>query len=129
MKKRSVYIVLFLVPILFVVLINEYSRATMDRSGAKNSYRLNPSNKTPKKCTWYCHKNTNYCKKAHTKLLKPYISTIDPWYFKIITSLQATGSYRWANIVFLVVLLPLIMYLLLVGSISLQRKINSLKKA
>ncbi|WP_438710746.1 hypothetical protein ACSTS3_18700 [Aquimarina muelleri] len=128
-KQIPLYISILLIPIFLVVLVNEYSRLTSKEEGSvrKGITAINSSVKTPKKCSWYCHSDTGYCKKNHTSLLKNHFSAIDPLYFGIIKSLHSTGDYGLANIVFLVVLLPLFMYLLLVKSISIQRKIKKLK--
>ena len=89
---------------------------------------INSSKKVKNKCTWRCHNGTNYCKENHVKLVKPYFDKTDPIYDGTIKSLQKTGSYVSANIIILVIILPLIMYILLVKSISLEFKIRKLKK-
>ena len=43
-----------------------------------------------------------------------FFMLVFPIYFGIISSLKSTGNYRLANIIFLVIGLPLIMYILLV---------------
>ena len=122
-------IFILLIPILLLVFVNEYSRSVTKDIGytRKGIIAINTGIKTPKKCTWYCHKDTGYCKAKHTNLLKSEIATIDPIYFGIIKYLQAVGDYGLANIIFLVILFPLIIYLLLIKSISIQRKIKKLK--
>lgn len=65
---------------------------------------INSVIKTPKKCSWHCHNDTGYCKIHHVKFLKPYFEYTDPVYFGIIKSLELTGDYRLANIIFLVVI-------------------------
>lgn len=130
MNKRIVFnISILLIPILLVVLVNEYSRLVTKEQGyvRKGITAINSGIKTPKKCSWYCHTDTGYCKRKHTDLLKNKTSAIDPIYFGIIKSLHSAGDYGLANIIFLVTLLPLSMYLLLVKSISIQRKIKKLK--
>lgn len=130
MKKQSVLnISILLIPLLIVVLVNEYSRFTITDKGyvRKSITTINPSVKTPKKCSWYCHTDTGYCKKHHTHLLKKYTSKIDPFYFGIIKSLHSAGDYGLANIIFLVILFPLLIYVFLIKSISIQRKIKELK--
>ena len=89
---------------------------------------MNSSIKTPEKCSWNCHNNTNYCKQNHVKLPKSSFLFIDPIYFGIISLLQLTGGYALANIIFLVILAPLFFYVLLIKSINIQLQINKLKK-
>lgn len=130
MKKQTVFnILIFLIPVLLVVLVNEYSKSVIKEKGyvRKGITAINSGIKTPKKCSWYCHTDTGYCKRKHTSLLKNQTAVIDPIYFGIIKSLHSAGDYGLANIIFLVTLLPLSMYLLLVKSISIQRKIKKLK--
>ncbi len=120
---------ILILPVLFVVLVNEYSRLNNPNKGfvRKGITAINPSVKTPENCSWYCHKDTGYCKKHHTHLLKNYTSKIDTFYFGIIKSLHSVGNYGLANIIFLVILFPALIYVLLIKSISIQRKIKELK--
>lgn len=120
---------ILLFPLLFVVSVNEYTRFTITDNGyiRKGITAINPSVKTPEKCSWYCHADTGYCKKHHTHLLKNHTSKIDPFYFGIIKSLHDAGDYGLANIIFLVILFPALIYVLLIKSISIQRKIKKLK--
>ncbi|CAA0252889.1 conserved hypothetical protein [Tenacibaculum maritimum] len=130
MKKQSILnISILLIPLLIVVLVNEYSRLNNSNKGfvRKGITAINPSIKTPEKCSWYCHADTGYCKKYHTHLLKNHTSKIDPFYFGIIKSLHVAGDYGLANIIFLVILFPTLIYVLLIKSISIQRKIKELK--
>ncbi|WP_010177152.1 hypothetical protein [Aquimarina agarilytica] len=130
MKNIIVQFSLILIlPLLFVILVNEYSRlTTTDKSFVRKGVTtINPSIKTPKKCSWYCHTDTGYCKKHHTHLLKNHTSKIDPFYFGIINSLHNAGDYGLANIIFLVILFPALIYVLLIKNITIQRKIKKLK--
>ena len=114
---------------LILVLVNEYSRFTITDNGyaRKGIKAINSNIKTPKKCSWYCHTDTGYCKKHHNHLLKKHTSKIDSFYFGIINSLHNVGDYGLANIIFLVILFPALIYVLLIKSISIQRKIKKLK--
>ena len=111
-------------------IINEYVRHNTTESGysVQGVFAINTVNKEKKMCTWICHNNTTYCKVNHVKLAKPYFSLIDPIYYGIIHALKSTGSYGLANIVFLVILLPLLMFVLLIKSIGLEFEIHSIKK-
>ena len=111
-------------------MINEWSRLDADEEGytINGVTAINTIERLEHKCTLICHNNTNYCKEKHVKLANPYFDVIDPIYFGIIDSLKSTEDYRLANIIFLVIILPLIMYILLLKSISLEFKIRKLKK-
>ena len=111
-------------------MINEFVRLNTNEKGYNKQgvIAINTAKKQTNKCSWICHKNTNYCKTNHVKLVKPYFNQIDPIYFGIINSLKLTGDYISSNIIFLVILLPLIIYILLIKSIDLQFKIRKLKK-
>jgi len=122
------YIIPLLLPILFVVFINEYSRYKLSNGYYNKQYDLKAMNSNipnPEKCTWTGHFNTNYCKNHHVKLLKPYFKFIDPIYFGIINFLQSTGNYMAGNILFLVILWPAIMYFLLLKIIHLRIKLRN----
>ena len=117
-------------------MINEFVRLNTNEKGytkgkwglIQNITAINTADKLKEKCTWICHNDTKYCKNNHVKLAKPYFNKIDPIYFGIINSLKSTGYYGLANIIFLVIILPLIIYILLVKSISLEFKIRKLNK-
>ena len=128
--KKYISILILLIPLFLVITVNEYTREVTNEKGnvRKGIVGINSGVKLPYKCTWYCHTDTGYCKRQHTNLLKSYTHKIDPVYFGIIKSLHSAGDYGLANIIFLVVLIPLFMFLLLIKSISIQRKIMALKK-
>ena len=130
MKKQVLYWSILILPFLGMIMINEFVRLNTNEEGytKQGVTAINTAKKQKDKCTWICHHNTDYCKENHVKLAKPYFDKIDPIYFGIISSLKSTGNYRLANIIFLVIGLPLIMYVLLVKSISLEFKIRKLKK-
>ena len=138
MKKQVLYWTILILPFLGMIMINELVRLKTSEEGYNKQGKwglaiegvtaINTAKKLEEKCTWICHNNTNYCKENHVKLAKPYFDKIDPIYFGIIDSLRSTGNYGLANIIFLVIILPLIMYILLVKSISLEFKIRKLKK-
>ena len=130
MKKQVLYWAILILPFLGMIVINEFVRLNTNEEGyAKQGVTaINTAKKQKDKCTWVCHEITNYCKENHVKLAKPYFDKIDLIYFGIIKSLKKTENYELANIIFLVIILPLIMYILLVKSISLEFKIRKLKK-
>lgn len=113
-----------------MILVNETIRPTISEQpySRKGVTTINSGIQTPDKCTWYCHQNTSYCKKHHVEWLRPFFKIIDPIYFGIISGLASTGDYALANIVFLVVLWPLLMFYLLVRVWDMQVEINKNKK-
>ena len=62
------------------------------------------------------------------KYLKNYFAYTDIIYFGIISLLANTGNYGLANIIFLVILLPLLMWFFIIKSLNIQDNINILKK-
>ena len=128
MKKQVLYWSILILPFLGMIMINELVRLKTKEEGytKQGVTAINTAKKQKHKCTWICHEKTIYCKENHVKLAKPYFDKIDLIYFGIISSLKSTGNYRLANIIFLVIILPLIMYVLLVKSISLEFKIRKL---
>tara|TARA_B100000795_G_C22531199_1_gene335183 strand:+ start:164 stop:592 length:429 start_codon:yes stop_codon:yes gene_type:complete len=130
MKKRIIYLLILIFPFLGMITVNEFVRLNTKEEGYKTRgvTAINSANKTKDKCSFICHNETGYCRDNHVKLAKPYFDKIDPLYFGVIQSLKSTGDYRGANILFLVILIPLIMYLLLVKSISMQAEIRKIKK-
>ncbi|MCP2042663.1 hypothetical protein [Pontibacter sp. HSC-36F09] len=61
-------------------------------------------------------------------MAQAYCLLVDPMYFGIITVLGMMRNYVLANIVFLVVLCPLLMSYLFIKSIRLQKQIRLLKQ-
>ncbi|GAA4954784.1 hypothetical protein GCM10023314_30580 [Algibacter agarivorans] len=81
------------------------------------------------KCSWYCYtETTSHCKAYHVKFAKPYFKYIDPIYFGMIKILHSGNNYQFMNVVFLVILIPLLMFYLLVKSIKMHYQIKALKK-
>jgi len=130
MKKQILYFTILIFPFLWMIVINEFVRLNIADKGSKRKgvVAINSEKKYKHSCSWACHDNTAYCKKNHVKFTKSYFDKIDPVYFGIIKFFKSTGNYGLANIIFLVVLLPLFMYFLLVKSISIQLRIRKIKK-
>lgn len=81
------------------------------------------------KCTWYCYKETSsHCKANHTTFLKQYYKYIDPIYFGIIESMHSGSNYQLMNIIFLVIMIPLLIFGLMVRTIEMRYRIKALKK-
>lgn len=132
MRKVVLYILLFLLPILIIVLVNETSRYTRTESVAKvkDVVAINSDSKLIDKCTWACYYSTkSHCKTNHTNFTKPYFKYIDPLYFGIIDFMHKGNNYKLMNVLFLVFLIPVLMYALLVANIELYLRIKRIKKA
>ena len=95
----------------------------------KKTTAINSGEKLKNKCTWHCHNDTAFCKKNHVKTKGGIFKIIDPIYVGIINFLKSTGHYVFANIFFLVILFPLIIYFLFIKNIDLRIKINKIKNA
>ncbi len=89
---------------------------------------INSSFKLNDQCTWECHDNTIHCKSNHLKFSNANTEYTDKVFFGIIGILGSTGDYRLANIIFLVVMMPLLIWYLLIRSIQMQEEIIRLKK-
>ncbi len=121
---------LLLFPYLVMILINEAVRPTIKESPyqANGITAINSNLRIRDKCTWAAHSDTEYCKEHHVKFLKPYYNITDTMYFGTIDLLHSTGNYGAANIVFLVILFPLIMWYSLVKIIDYWIEIKRLTK-
>lgn len=113
-----------------MIIVNELVRFNTKEQGytKQGITAINSAKRLKEKCSWICHNNTTYCKEQHVKFVKSYYSKIDPIYFGIIHALKSTGNYEKGNILYLVILIPLIMYLLLTKSIIMQWEIRKIKK-
>ena len=145
MKKLYINTLILFSPFLLMVMVNEVVRPTLvevpfqytksfDLSGLTQKVvvsgsGMNPGKMKKEECTWYCHNHNSYCVNFHKKIsFHQYIGDL---YNDIITLLKQggyQGSYAINNIIFLVILWPLIMFFLLTKSLDLQRKINKLKR-
>ncbi|PQV51222.1 hypothetical protein CLV33_101144 [Jejuia pallidilutea] len=131
MKRGILYLILFILPFVIVVIVNESVRPTIEKEGFefRGVQTINPKSTSLYKCSWNCYfETTKHCKAYHTTFLKPYFKHIDPIYFGIIKSMHSGNSYQLMNVIFLVVLIPLIIFFLLFRSIEMSYKIKALKK-
>ena len=130
MKKQFLYWSILILPFLGMIMINEFVRANSHEKGFTKYgiTAINSGEGFKDKCSFICHEKTEYyCQVHHVKLPKSYVNKIDPIYYGIIDLLLETDGYRLANLIIFVIILPLIMYVLLVKSISLEFKIRKLK--
>lgn len=93
----------------------------------KGFYVLNPATKDKNSCTWACHNKTTFCKDNHVKHMKSYLDDSDVPYYFIINGLKSTGNYVYANILILVLVIPILIWFFIIKTLSLQQKINQLK--
>ena len=108
-----------------MVLVNELVRINHKTHYEDQGFTiLNTTEPLKNKCSWICHNHTAYCIEHHVKLTKPYLKYTKPIYFGAIKALESQGNYRIANIVFLVILIPLWMFYFLVKSIDLLIEIK-----
>lgn len=114
-----------------MVLVNELTRPTLKEKPyqLKGVKAMNSSRANLDKCSWHCYiETTSYCKKHHVKFASSLFKFIDPLYFGMIKSLHSGGFYQLMNVVFLVFLMPLLMFYLLVKSINMHYRIKALKQ-
>ncbi|WP_139856329.1 hypothetical protein [Aequorivita sinensis] len=123
-------IALLLLPYLLMIIINEAYRPTIKETpySLRGITAINSDVRTPDKCTWAAHSDTAYCKQNHVKLLKDHMDITDKIYFGAIGALHSTGNYGAANVIFLVILFPLIMWYSLVKVIDYTLEIKALKR-
>lgn len=122
-------IVLLLFPYLIMVVINESYRPLITEKpySVYGITAINSDIRSLHKCSWIAHSDTSYCKLHHVKFLKDHFQITDEMYFGVIGALRSTGNYGAANIVFLVILFPLIMWYSLVKIIDYTIAIRNLK--
>ncbi len=89
---------------------------------------INSIDKNADKCTWICHDNTRFCKENHVKYLHPFYKYTDTAYFGIINLLQKMGNYRLANVIILIILVPLFIWFFIIKSLNMQDEIRKLER-
>lgn len=128
---RNLGILIF--PFVIMITVNEIVRHNISEKQHSahiiNGIRTINSKKNLKdNCTWICYyQTTNICKKKHVKYLTEYYKYTDSFYFGIINTLHNTGSYKLANIIFLVILCPSLIWVFVIKSLSIQSQIKKLK--
>jgi len=123
-------ILILISPFIIMIIVNETYRLQKDDNiGFIDTFEvISPIKKHHKTCSWNCYYNTAYCKVHHVKYLKPFYKYIDPLYYAEIKFLHNFNNYKLANIIFMVILWPLIMYLLLINSLNLHKRIRKTKQ-
>ncbi len=130
MKRTIRNLTLLVLPFLMMIIVNEISRQkNPDEPYSKhNITAINSAKRNTVKCTWICHNDTGFCKQNHVTYLSSYFQYTDPIYFGAINLLKSTGNYGLANIVFLVIIVPLLLWFFLVKSMNMQDEISTLKR-
>lgn len=130
MRKYTRNLAILISPFLLMIIVNEVVRPTIkEKPYSKFGITtINSADTNTEKCTWVCHNNTTYCKENHVKYLKKYYAYTDNIYFGVISLLAKTGNYGLSNIIFLVILLPLLIWFFIIKSLNIQDEINRLKK-
>lgn len=131
MKPLIRNLLIFLFPLVTIMVVNEYSRFHLESKNnlSRGQATLNPASLDPEKCTWACHNETAYCKSHHVKFDSSFFRFTDPLYFGMITLLKGFGNYGLANILILVLFMPLMIYTLLIKSLNIQDRIHQLRKS
>jgi hypothetical protein len=128
-KRLLFYLSLLISPFLLMVVVNE---ATKTKTKTKNTVHvwedevpaLNTEDSLPNKCTWHCH--TDGC--SHQNVISR--GPIDTLRSMIIDSLGVSNgvTYQTNNVLFLVILWPLLMFGLVVANVEMflrNRKKNA----
>lgn len=130
MKNHLRKLTYLAIPFILMIIINEGVRPTIkEKPYSKHGLTtMNPLSMDKEKCSWICHNHTQYCKDHHVKYLKPFYGITDIVYFGIINLLHSTGNYGLANIVFLVIGIPFLIWWFVIKSISIQKKNKNFKR-
>ena len=121
-KRLLFYLLLLISPFLLMVVVNETNktkRHTIHLFKEKKPYYLarNPESSKTTQCTWHCH--TKVC--SHPKRNCISVGPVDTLRQKIIDSLNVSNgdAYQTNNILFLVILWPVLMFGLVVANVEL----------
>lgn len=137
MKSVIKYLFILSIPFVIMIIVNESCRGDLKEN--PHNYlgvtTINSGVFSDNQCTWACHNSTtSHCKKKHTNVIKsgfPFYEEINVFYEGIINfnSRKKNGQkvsdpkfYSTMNLIFLVLLWPLIMFLLLFNFLRLRKK-------
>lgn len=129
MKRLIRNIAILISPFLLMIIVNEIVRPSIKEKQYSTSgiSAMNSAARITDKCTWVCHNDTSYCMENHVKYLETYSNYTNILYFGVIGMLQMTGNYGLANIIFLVVLVPLLIWFFIINPMNIQDEIDKLK--
>jgi hypothetical protein len=119
MKKLLAYFLIFCLPLLTIVLVNETTKNSphqistpfFTKQFANHSDKYNPNN-----CNWSCHNEG--CR--HKRWIQS--AFIENMYFKIINGNKASQAYVLSSVVFLALIWPLLIFVLIVLNMNLRFK-------
>ena len=128
MRKWILYFALLTSPFLLMVVVNEATK-TKDNNihvNKKEEPAINTEDSLPSKCTWHCH--TKGCSHHNNNVIS--LGPIDTLRSMIIESLGVSNgdTYQTNNVLFLVILWPVLMFGLVVANVELfirNRKKNA----
>ena len=122
--------IIVLIPFIIMIIVNEFFRSSIKEPPYHKSgfTTINSSKKISDKCTWSCHNNTAFCKQHHVKFLKNSFSKTDPIYYGEIKLFKSTGNYDLANIAFLVILIPFLIFYFTIKGLSILNEIQKIKQ-
>ncbi len=127
-KKIFLYSLLLISPFVIMIGVNELNRPEKPYKiivFGKRLFAYNSADSLENQCSWHCH--SNGCKHKNSINNGPLIPQI---YDEIIAFNDPKNGdiYKIKNIIFLVVLWPLLMFILIVANIELfLKRRNSLK--
>ena len=128
MRKWILYFALLTSPFLLMVVVNQATKtkAYTVHVFRKEVWALNTEDSLPSQCTWHCH--TKGCSHRNNNLIS--LGPIDTLRSMIIESLGVSNgdTYQTHNVLFLVILWPLLMFGLVVANVEMfirNRKKNA----
>jgi len=118
-KRFVFYSLILAAPFFCLVMVNEASRSESYQVSVfgKSEPSINAQQPNAKRCTWACHK---MCLHREKNCIN--VGIINVLYQNIITSLQLKEGgdvYQQMNVLFLVIIWPLVMFGLLVANVEL----------
>lgn len=129
-KRLLFYLLLLTSPFLLMVVVNQATKTNAYRVNLFGTTvdALNPGNQMESQCTWHCH--TPGCLKEHRLRNRISLGPIDTLRSMIIESLGVSNgdTYQTNNVLFLVILWPVLMFGLVVANVELfirNRKKNA----
>jgi len=123
MKRFIFYLLILTTPFFCLIMVNEAYRLEVYQVAVFGKLKpsINPQQKDAKRCTWDCH--THGCSHRVHNCIN--IGIIDVLYQNIINSLKLKDGgdvYQLMNVLFLVIIWPLVMFGLLVANVELYIK-------
>ena len=120
MKRFIFYSLILATPFFFLVVVNEASRSEVYYVSIFDNKvpALNPQQPNAKRCTWDCH--SEGCSHRINNCIN--VGIINVMYQNIITSLKLKDggdAYQQMNVLFLVIIWPLVMFGLLIANVEL----------